>query len=133
MLDLPHKGIAPDMLGEVRPLLGVVGLDKARDELDATDLPEVVGRYMVAVARKSRDIAGVELGVSSRGVIHLASAARANARLSGRDEVTIEDVREMAPYVLRHRLILDEGLSADDVLRTVLDQVPVPERSYSLR
>ncbi len=89
MLDLPHKGIAPDMLGEVRPLLGVVGLDKARDELDATDLPEEVGRYMVAMARKSRDIPGVELGVSSRGVIHLASAARANARLNGRDEVTV--------------------------------------------
>src|SRR4029434_93221 len=48
MLDLPHKGIAPDMLGEVRPLLGVVGLDKARDELDSTELPEEVGRYMVA-------------------------------------------------------------------------------------
>ena len=133
MLDLPHKGIAPDMLGEVRPLLGVVGLDKARDELDATDLPEEVGRYMVAIARKSRDLPGVELGVSSRGVIHLASAARANARLSGRDEVTIEDVREMAPYVLRHRLILDEDLSADDVLRSVLEQVPVPERIYTLR
>jgi MoxR-like ATPase len=133
MLDLPHKGIAPDMLGEVRPLLGVVGLDKARDELDATDLPEQVGRYMVAIARASRDIAGVELGVSSRGVIHLASASRANARLSGRDEVTIEDVREMAPYVLRHRLILEEGLAADDVLRTVLEQVPVPDRTYSLR
>jgi MoxR-like ATPase len=133
MLDLPHKGIAPDMLGEVRPLLGVVGLDKARDELDATDLPEEVGRYMVAIARKTRDIAGVELGVSSRGVIHLASASRANARLSGRDEVTIEDVREIAPYVLRHRLILDDSLNADDVLRTVLAQVPVPERTYSLR
>ena len=133
MLDLPHKGIAPDMLGEVRPLLGVVGLDKARDELDTTDLPEQVGRYMVAIARATRDIAGVELGVSSRGVIHLASASRANARLSGRDEVTIEDVREMAPYVLRHRLILEEGLAADDVLRTVLEQVPVPERTYSIR
>ena len=112
MLDLPHKGIAPDMLGEVRPLLGVVGLDKARDELDATDLPEEVGRYMVAIARKSRDLPGVELGVSSRGVIHLASAAKANARLNGRDEVTVEDVREIAPYVLRHRLILDEDMSA---------------------
>ena len=133
MLDLPHKGVAPDMLGEVRPLLGVVGLDKARDELDATELPEVVGRYMVAIARASRDIAGVELGVSSRGVIHLASAARANARLSGREEVTVEDVREVAPYVLRHRLILAESLSPDDVLRTVLEQVPVPERTYSLR
>jgi MoxR-like ATPase len=133
MLDLPHKGIAPDMLGEVRPLLGVVGLDKARDELDSTELPEEVGRYIVAIARTTRDIAGVELGVSSRGVIHLASAARANARLSGRDAVTIEDVREMAPYVLRHRLILEGDLTAEDVLRTVLERVPAPEIAYTLR
>ncbi len=133
MLDLPHKGVAPDMLGEVRPLLGVVGLDRARVELDATEIPEEVGRYMVALARQSRDIAGVELGVSSRGIMHLASAAKANARLSGRDHVAIEDVREIAPYVLRHRLILDEGTSADDVMRTILEQVPVPERSYVYR
>ena len=130
MLDLPHKGIAPDMLGEVRPLLGVVGLDRARDELDSTELPEEVGRYMVAIARASRDLPGVELGVSSRGVIHLASASRANARLAGRDEVTIDDVRDMAPYVLRHRLILSDDRSPDEVLRTVLEQVSVPERSF---
>ena len=54
----------------------------ARDELDATELPEEVGRYMVAIARGSRDVPGVELGVSSRGIMHLASAAKANARLS---------------------------------------------------
>jgi MoxR-like ATPase len=133
MLDLPHKGVAPDMLGEVRPLLGVVGLDRAREELDATELPEEVGRYMVAIARKTRDLAGVELGVSSRGIIHLAGASKANARLNGRDEVAAEDVREIAPYVLRHRLILEEGMNADDVLRTVLEQVPVPERSIAYR
>jgi len=133
MLDLPHKGVAPDMLGEVRPLLGVVGLDKARDELDSTHMPEVVGRYIVAVARKSRDLAGVELGVSSRGVIHLASAARANARLSGRDEVTVEDVRAMAPYVLRHRLILQAGVTPEDVLARVLEDVPAPAATYTLR
>ena len=133
MLDLPHKGVAPDMLGEVRPLLGVVGLDRAREELDATVLPEPVGRYMVALARRSRDLPGVELGVSSRGIIHLASASRANARLNGRDEVTIEDVRQIAPYVLRHRFILEEGVNADDVLGTILEQVPVPERSLAYR
>ena len=107
MLDLPHKGIAPDMLGEVRPLLGVVGLDKARDELDATDLPEEVGRYMVAMARKEQGIPGVELGVSSRGVIHLASALEGerSAQRPGRGS-RIQGVREIAPYVLRHRLIL---------------------------
>jgi MoxR-like ATPase len=133
MLDLPHKGVAPDMLGEVRPLLGVVGLDKARDELDTTELPEPIGRYMVEIARRTRDLAGVELGVSSRGIMHMASAAKANARLSGREEVTIDDVREIAPYVLRHRLILEEGRSPDDVLHLVLEQVPAPQRAYSLR
>jgi MoxR-like ATPase len=132
MLNLPHKGVAPDMLGEVRPLLGVVGLDHARQELDTTVLPDEVARYMVALARATRDLAGVELGVSSRGIIHLASATKANARLNGRSAVTIEDVREMAPYVLRHRLILDEGISPEDVLGKVLASVPIPEPAYTL-
>ena len=100
------------------------------DTIEVTELPEEVGRDMVAIARASRDLPGVELGVSSRGVIHLASAARANARLAGRDEVTLEDVRDMAPYVLRHRLILSGDRSADDVLRTVLEQVAAPEHIY---
>ena len=106
MLDLPHKGVAPDMLGEVQPLLGVVGLDKARVELDSTELPEEVGRYMVAVACMTRSLADVELGVSSRGIMHWASASKANARLNGRNYVSIEDVQEIAPYVLTHRLIM---------------------------
>ena len=117
MLDLPHKGVAPDMLGEVQPLLGVVGLDKARIELDSTDLPEEVGRYMVALARATRALPGVELGVSSRGIIHLASAAKANARLSGRDYVTVDDVREIAPYVLHHRIIVRGGNDAGEGAR----------------
>jgi MoxR-like ATPase len=132
MLDLPHKGVAPDMLGEVQPLLGVVGLDKARIELDATDIPEEVGRYMVAIARATRSAPGVELGVSSRGIIHLASAAKANARLNGRDFVTPEDVREIAPYVLRHRIIVEGDMTQEEALQTVLDAVPAPAFSASL-
>jgi MoxR-like ATPase len=132
MIDLPHKGVAPDMLGEVQPLLGVVGLDKARIELDATDVPEEVGRYMVAIARATRQIPGVELGVSSRGIIHLTSAAKANARLNGRDYVAIDDVRQIAPYVLRHRIIVEEGQTPDQVLQRVLEMIPVPETAGSL-
>jgi len=131
MLDLPHRGVAPDMLGEVRPLLGVVGLDRARVELDSTALPEEVGRYMVSLARQTRDLPGVELGVSSRGVMHLASAAKASARLSGRDEVTAADVREIAPYVLRHRLIVEDGVNEDDVLAMAFERVPLPERALA--
>jgi MoxR-like ATPase len=126
MLDLPHSGVAPDMLGEVRPLLGVVGLDRARDELNSTLVPEPVARYLVALARETRHLPNVELGASSRAIIHLLSAAKANARLNGRPSVAVEDVREVAPYVLRHRLIVRPGTSADEALRQALQSVPVP-------
>ena len=126
MLDLPHSGVAPDMLGEVRPLLGVVGLDRARDELNSTLVPEPVARYLVALARETRSLPGVELGASSRAVIHLLSAAKANARLNGRHSVSAGDVREIAPYVLRHRLIVRPGTSQDDALRQALETVPAP-------
>jgi MoxR-like ATPase len=126
MLNLPHNGIAPDMLGEVRPLLGVVGLDRARKELETTEVSDAVGRYIVALGRRTRDMPGVELGVSSRAMIHLMGAAKANARLNGRQTVTVEDVQEMAPFVLRHRLIIEEGVNRDEVLQAAMASVPVP-------
>ena len=49
-------------------------------------------------------------------MIHLVMAVKANARLNGRDTVTIEDVREMAPFVLRHRISVAPGMSVDTVL-----------------
>jgi MoxR-like ATPase len=127
MLTLPHNGIAPDMLGEVRPLLGVVGLDRARQELDATTMSDAVGRYIVAVGRRTRELPEIELGASSRSLIHLAGASKACARLKGRSHVTIGDVREMAPFVLRHRLMMrDDGLTQEEGLRLALDSVPAP-------
>ena len=132
MLDLPHSGVAPDMLGEVQPLLGVVGLDRARDELNSTLVPEPVARYLVAIARETRSVANVELGASSRAIIHLLSAAKANARLNGRHAVSAEDIREVAPYVLRHRLIVRPGTSQDAVLREALENVPAPLEPVAL-
>jgi MoxR-like ATPase len=122
MLRLPHTGVTPDMLGEIMPLLGIVGLDKARIELDATIVPEEVARYVVGVVRKTRVLEGVMLGASSRAAIHLMSATKANARLEGRDTVTIDDVRTMAQYVLPHRLIIeDDEVSPADALQVALD------------
>jgi MoxR-like ATPase len=120
MLSLPHLGVAPDMLGEIQPLLGTVGLDKARDELDSTNVPRRVAKYVVGVVRATRSAPGVELGASSRAAIHLLGSAKANARLSGRDAVTLEDVRDVAPHVLRHRLIIAGETSRDEVIRHAL-------------
>ena len=121
MLRLPHTGVTPDMLGEIQPLLGIVGLDKARAELDTTEVPEEVARYVVSVVRNTRTNPGLELGASSRAAIHLLSASKANARLSGRDHVTLDDVRLVAPHVLRHRFICRPGTTPDDALAAALD------------
>ncbi len=125
MLRLPHLGVAPDMLGEVRPLLGPVGLERARTEIDSTELPDAVARYIVDVIRRTRELPGVELGASPRSAIHLMIASKAHARTSGRDTVTSRDVVAMAPHVLRHRLIV-EGTTPDAVLAEALSSVPAP-------
>jgi MoxR-like ATPase len=125
MLSLPHLGIAPDMLGEIRPLLGVAGLDKARREIDSTATPEPVLRFIVGLVRATRELPGVQLGASSRSAIHLLAATKAQARIQGRDTITSEDVLAVAPFVLRHRLIVS-GTTAENVLRQALQAVPAP-------
>jgi MoxR-like ATPase len=125
MLSLPHLGLAPDMLGEIRPLLGVAGLDKARTEIDATVTPEPILRYIVAVVRRTRELPNVNLGASSRAAIHVVAASKALARISGRDTVTMDDVRTIVPFVLRHRLIVT-GTTARAVLDEALASIPAP-------
>jgi MoxR-like ATPase len=120
MLRLPHSGVAPDMLGEIRPLLGIVGLDKARTDLETTVVSEEVARYVVSLVRCTRQLDGVQLGASSRAAIHLMNATKASARLAGRDAVAIEDVRAVAPYVIRHRLICEGQQTPEAALQQAL-------------
>ena len=73
----------------------------------------------------------MSLGASPRGAVHLLAAAKAAARLAGRDFVTPDDVVAVAPAVLRHRLQLRpeaelERYTADDAVATAISTVPVP-------
>ena len=120
MLRLPHTGVTPDMLGEIQSLLGVVGLDRARADLDKTEVPGEVARYVVSIVRRTRRDARLELGASSRAAIHLVSASKAQARLEGRDHVVLDDVHAVATHVLRHRIVARSGASADEALREAL-------------
>ena len=115
ILRVPHRGLTPDVLGEVRPLLDVARLDAAQRELDATVAPDDVVRLIIEIVRHTREAEGVTLGASPRAAIHLLNAAKAQARLSGREAPDREDVIAMAPYVLPHRIMV-AGVSAKDVV-----------------
>ncbi|TQL48599.1 MoxR-like ATPase [Homoserinimonas aerilata] len=87
--------------------------------------------YIVDLARGTRQSPSVRLGVSPRGTTALLAAAKAWAWLSGFDAITPDHVQAMALPVWRHRLQLRpeaelEGVTADTILRSVLQQVRVP-------
>ena len=124
MLEIPHRGIAPDMLGDLRPLVAESRFVRLQETVDATVVPEQVARFLVSVVRQTRELDGVVLGASPRASIHLLAASKAKARLSGRDRVVIEDVIGMAPHVLGHRIIIDRANSQDAVREAVRMVLP---------
>jgi MoxR-like ATPase len=108
MLSLPHRGVIPDMLGEVSALLGESGFLVAQERVDEVAVPEAVARVVVRIIRFTRESPDVELGASPRAALHLVTAAKARACASGRTSVEIDDVAWLAPYVLGHRIRTDE-------------------------
>ena len=75
----------------------------------------------------------LSFGASPRASINLIEGARALAWLRGRDYVLPEDVTDMAPDVLRHRLILTyealaESIAPDELIRRIMEHIPAPEK-----
>lgn len=73
----------------------------------------------------------IEFGASPRASIYLAQAARAHAFINGRGFVEPDDIKNVAPDVLRHRIVITyeaeaESVTADEVVRRVLAGVEVP-------
>jgi MoxR-like ATPase len=106
----------------------LAGLQAAANEVR---LEAPVRRYVVSLIRATRDHPDLQVGASPRAVEHIGDAVRAYALLDGRDYVLPDDVKELAPPVLVHRLVLTTDARirdrrAEEVLEEVLERVPVP-------
>lgn len=121
--DLAAAGVTPvldaSMLAAAQAAVAKVGAS-----------PDVVA-YAVDLARATRQSPSVKLGVSPRGAIALIGAAKAWAWLTGADSITPDHIQSMVLPVLRHRIQLRpeaelEGVSADVILRSIVQQVQVP-------
>jgi MoxR-like ATPase len=87
--------------------------------------------YVLDLASASRTYAQLTLGLSTRGALALLRAARIHAGLRGADFVSPDDVKQVAPWVVPHRLVLApeamlEGVDERAVLRRLIEQIPVP-------
>lgn len=93
-------------------------------------VPDVTN-YIVSLIRATRETADLDAGASPRAAAMLASAARSRAALDGRDYVIPDDVKALAPAVLRHRVILSaaaeiDGRDADSIVEKLIEQVEAP-------
>jgi len=131
MLHLAHHGVAPATLDDVQPVTTAAELLALRTTVDATTVQDAIVDYVVALVRRTRELPSVALGASPRAAVHLLAAAKAAARLSGREFVIPDDVVAVAPAVLRHRIMLRpeaelERYRPDDAVATTISSVPVP-------
>lgn len=115
----------------VQPVAGPADLAAAIAQVAAVTVDPVVAAYVVDIARATRALPSVELGVSPRGATALLATSRAWAWLNGRDFITPDDVKALAQPTLAHRLSLRteaqlDGLSARSVLASAISSVPVP-------
>lgn len=139
-----EKVIMERMAGEAPPApAAVVGPDDirhARQVVNSIYVDEKIKEYVLDIifATREPEAAGlkelkplVEFGASPRATIFLIKAAKAHAFLRGRGYVTPEDIKQVAPDVLRHRIVISfeaeaEDVTSADVIRQLLSRIEVP-------
>jgi len=113
------------------PITNAGGLEALRAGAEQIRVEPRITAYITAIVRATRGAASLTLGASPRAGVSLLKAARASALLEARDYVIPDDVKGLAPAVLRHRISVApelelEGVTPDTALKTILDRVEVP-------
>ena len=120
----------PETYG-VTPVVDADGIEALREAARAVRVEPSIMRYITDIVRSTRDAASLTMGASPRAGIALLKTSRALALLEGRDFVIPDDIKFLAPSVLRHRVAVApelelEGVSPDDALRSILERTEVP-------
>ena len=102
---------------------------------ESVHVEESVREYLVDITRATREDPRVKTGVSPRGTQRLFEGVRSLAALRGRQFVTPDEVQDLVVPLLAHRISLSadarvNGVSAEQVVRDVVDELPVPTVSY---
>jgi MoxR-like ATPase len=129
--------IEPDL--KVNAVLGAADISSLRSTLDQIHVADKINQYIVDLVHASRrpadfglDIGGlIQFGASPRASIFLKRAAKGMAFFAGRGYVTPDDVKAIAPDVLRHRILITyeaeaEEMTSDALVARILEHMPVP-------
>ena len=127
-----HENAKLTKLDDIRPMLSHDEVLQFRSLMDGVVVDDSLLQYLVSIIQLTRTSKAVFLGASPRAGVALLKASKAYALLQGRDFVTPDDIKFVAPSVLQHRLILTaeaemEGYNAVRLIDKLIDQVEVPQ------
>ena len=133
-MSIIYSDVSP--AAQVENLGAVVSAGDIRRMIALTDRVHIapgLARYIVQLTSATRTMPELRLGVSPRGTLSLARAARSYAAAAGRPFVTADDIKDLAPLVLTHRMILTpeaelQGRSSVELLMNLLHSMPVPQQ-----
>lgn len=123
----------------IHSLQSVITIDELQvlqEEVKRVYVDDSVKGYIVELARATREVPSVYLGVSPRGSIALMKASQAYAKMQGRDFVKPDDVQYLAPYVFGHRMILKpearyEGVTVDEIIHNIITKSIIPIKRFA--
>lgn len=120
-----------ELLQDVQKLLTPDAIRHFREVVYQVKIEAKLVEYIAMIINETRNNPSLFLGASTRASLALLKAAKASAAINGRDFVIPEDIIEMAPHVLRHRIMLTpekemEGLSPDELIEVILKTLEVP-------
>ncbi|NMH74931.1 MoxR family ATPase [Bacillus sp. RO2] len=136
-VNILHTTEKKQPINELQSVITLEELQEMQKQVKEVHVDVTVKEYIVDLVNRTRTHQSVYLGASPRGSVALMKAAQAYAFIHGRDYVLPDDIQYLAPYVLPHRIILKseakfEGMTAEQVVKKVIDRTPIPvQRSLS--
>ena len=131
ILEKQHHISQRDLLQDVPKILSAADIDTYRKTIMQIVVESKLLEFIAKIVNETRNNPALYLGASPRASLNILKAAKSMAAMHGRDFVTPEDVIEVTPHVLRHRIILSpekemEGITADELIEKMIKSIEVP-------
>jgi MoxR-like ATPase len=131
ILTAQQSQTANTLLQAVEKVVSPNDIKHFRETIQSILIEPKLIEFIAAIVNETRNNPSLYLGASPRASLAILRSSKACAAIKGRDFVTPDDIVEMAPYILRHRIILTpekemEGLTTDDLIDNILKAIQVP-------
>ena len=115
----------------VNPLLSASNIQHYRSIVQTVNIEPKLVEYIASIVHETRNNSSLYLGASTRASLALLKASKAAAAIKGRDFVIPDDIIQLAPHILRHRIMLTpekemEGLTPDELIHSIVKSIELP-------